>query len=312
MSVKDNLDGSHWSLEGGYDTKSSKYPFRVMNSGRQASLDVSLLHRESDHYDQCNALSIQGFTVYLTTPGEALTTSHRPFRVLPSDDTQITIQPNMITTSSGLRNYDPIERDCFFSSERQLRFFNIYTEENCKAECITNNTIAECGCVKYSSPRDNSTKVCGAASIECYEKVEFLTSIELAIAINLVNCTCLPACTSIEYNAEIDRVTFDSAAVNRISGIRLNESGVQQSRLSIFFNDQHVNLLKRTEMYTLTNFLAICGGLLGLFMGISLLSIIELIYYSTLRWFWFIRRSKNENIDTPAQGEVIQVIPYNV
>lgn len=33
----------------------------------------------------------------------------------------------------------------------------------------------------------------------------------------------------------------------------------------------------------MTDFVAACGGLLGLFMGISLLSIVEFVYYFSLR-----------------------------
>lgn len=41
--------------------------------------------------------------------------------------------------------------------------------------------------------------------------------------------------------------------------------------------------MKRAEYYTKIDFLANCGGLLGLFVGASVLSIIETIYYFTLR-----------------------------
>lgn len=53
------------------------------------------------------------------------------------------------------------------------------------------------------------------------------------------------------------------------------------------------------------DFLAICGGLLGLCLGISLLSIIELVYYSTLRLYWTIRRSSSdEDVIAPPLGRV--------
>lgn len=47
----------------------------------------------------------------------------------------------------------------------------------------------------------------------------------------------------------------------------------------------------------MTDFAAACGGLLGLFMGISLLSIVEFVYYFPLRIFCSIR-SKKAKIDT--------------
>lgn len=42
----------------------------------------------------------------------------------------------------------------------------------------------------------------------------------------------------------------------------------------------------------MTDFVAACGGLLGLFMGISLLSIVEFVYYFSLRLFCSYRLRK--------------------
>lgn len=55
------------------------------------------------------------------------------------------------------------------------------------------------------------------------------------------------------------------------------------ARLSIFFKETQFITSKRSELYGQTDFLANCGGLLGLFMGVSLLSIVEIIYYLTIR-----------------------------
>lgn len=67
--------------------------------------------------------------------------------------------------------------------------------------------------------------------------------------------------------------------------------------LVVYFKDIEIDTMKRKEVYTVVDFLAICGSLLGLFLGISALSIVELIYYSTFRWFWYFRRSTPVNND---------------
>lgn len=43
---------------------------------------------------------------------------------------------------------------------------------------------------------------------------------------------------------------------------------------------------KRIEFHSTADFLASSGGLFGLFMGASLLSVIEFVYYFTLRLFY--------------------------
>ncbi|KAI8424535.1 hypothetical protein MSG28_002992 [Choristoneura fumiferana] len=40
--------------------------------------------------------------------------------------------------------------------------------------------------------------------------------------------------------------------------------------------------MRRSELFGLTDFLANCGGLLGLFLGFSFLSLIEIFYFCTL------------------------------
>lgn len=69
-----------------------------------------------------------------------------------------------------------------------------------------------------------------------------------------------------------------------------------------------VETLKRSEMYTYTHFLAICGGLLGLFLGISQLSIIEFIYYSTLHLYWTLRSWKSRIIIEPFNRNTVNVL----
>lgn len=55
------------------------------------------------------------------------------------------------------------------------------------------------------------------------------------------------------------------------------------SKLFISFKEHHFISLNRSEAYTIADTIASCGGLLGLFMGVSVLSVIELLYYFTLR-----------------------------
>lgn len=57
------------------------------------------------------------------------------------------------------------------------------------------------------------------------------------------------------------------------------------TQLSIFFKENQFISSKRSELTGMTDFVAACGGLLGLFMGISLLSIVEFVYYFSLRLF---------------------------
>lgn len=95
---------------------------------------------------------VQGFKILLHTPGEVPQVSKHYFRVPLLQEVLVSVKPNMITTSEGLMSYEPNRRQCYFNSERQLRFFKVYTQRNCELECLSNFTRIECGCVKFSMP----------------------------------------------------------------------------------------------------------------------------------------------------------------
>jgi len=87
----------------------------------------------------------------------AIATSHgaskQYFRIPFDQEVLISIRPKIITTSDGLKHYEPNRRQCYFQKEKELRYFNIYSQSNCELECLANFTLTKCGCVKFSMPR---------------------------------------------------------------------------------------------------------------------------------------------------------------
>lgn len=81
--------------------------------------------------------------------------SQNYFRAPLDQEVVVAIEPDMMTTSEGLRDYDSYYRQCYFANERQLKYFKIYTQRNCEVECLTNYTLKRCGCVSYHMPRES-------------------------------------------------------------------------------------------------------------------------------------------------------------
>jgi amiloride-sensitive sodium channel len=74
---------------------------------------------------------------------------------LPLDQVVLAaIMPTMITTSDDIKHYPSERRECLFPSERQLKYFKVYTQQNCQIECKTNFTLEMCGCVDFYMPRN--------------------------------------------------------------------------------------------------------------------------------------------------------------
>lgn len=152
MNVKSNSNMSFWNFEHGYEDAMNRnsYPMRTYNSRSDASLRMELYLKDDEFYS-CHGTQ-PGFRIFIHVPGEVPNMSRQFVYVSVLENVKLSIQSTMITTSEGLRSYKPSQRQCFFNSDRQLRFFKMYTQNNCEAECLSNFTKQECECVKYSMP----------------------------------------------------------------------------------------------------------------------------------------------------------------
>lgn len=305
--ITHNKTSPNWSLHGGYTTDDiDTFPKRVLGPGARAGLNIVFKLYENDTDYICRG-PVQGFKILLHTPGEIPRVSKQYFRIPLKQEVVVSIKPNMITTSAGLTDYAPERRQCFFNDEKFLKFFKVYTQSNCELECLANFTLRACDCVKFSMPRDNQTSICSQKQVQCYNKAEDdLMKAELTQSLKSgsgenkrgkTECNCLPSCTSINYDAEISQADYEFVEVFNAYGADLNEfPGLVLARLTIFFKEAQFITSKRSELYGLTDFLANCGGLLGLFMGVSILSLIEIIYYVTLRLACNLNYRRNKKI----------------
>jgi acid-sensing ion channel, other len=56
------------------------------------------------------------------------------------------VKPKMMVTEDKLRDYSVESRECYFSNERHLKYFEQYTQSNCEVECEANLTLQYCQC----------------------------------------------------------------------------------------------------------------------------------------------------------------------
>ncbi|XP_005178342.2 pickpocket protein 28 [Musca domestica] len=294
-----------WSLEQGYASNSglNTYPARVLSAGARAGLFIVLQSFKEELDYGCRG-PIQGFKVLLHAPDDVPLVSKQFVRIPMGKEILIAVKPNMITTSAGIAEYEPNRRQCYMISERSLKFFKIYSQNNCELECLANYTLKMCGCVKFSMPRTPDTPVCGEDKIHCYDRAEdslllreFSEGLKDILNEDRIEteCNCMPACTSLDYNTEISQANFDLYDMLKATGNEdylKDNPGSQMSRLSIYFKENQFITSKRSELYGVTDFLANCGGIFGLFMGFSILSMVEMIYHFSLRLWSNMRQHK--------------------
>ncbi|KAL7017318.1 hypothetical protein ACKWTF_010315 [Chironomus riparius] len=297
---------SSWFLDKDYDSAEINiYPRRVMGAGLQSGLSVQFKFNSTMLCSSCVS-GINGFRVSLHMPVESPQISKQFYNVPFQRETNLIVKPDMIYSSKDTKNYLPEKRGCYFIKERKLKYFKIYSKTNCDLECKADYIMRKCGCVKFSMPHTNDRDVCDNTKLECVHQAELnftteesqknLMELKLKRDIKhgkatkndprkkaieeMVSCNCLPSCTSISYNVEISQTDYDAV-----------KDEFSYANLNIYFKEPYFSRLKRYEIYGWSDFLSNSGGLLGLFMGCSVLSFIEILYHIVL---YFVRKVRKQ------------------
>jgi acid-sensing ion channel, other len=185
-------------------------------------------------------------------------------------DLQVLITPEIISTDESLRSLDPETRGCYFEGEKKLEFFKVYTRRNCEFECFgkTMQGYPSLNCTQYFVARSDEMELCD------YRKEVYSQAATYDALRRKDKCGCLDECNSIKYTTEV---------------IALKIENKLEASFEFKFKDVDIVPLKRYQLFTFSEFLAQAGGMMGLFAGISVLSIVEIFYFLSLRWmmdFW--------------------------
>ncbi|XP_063243267.1 pickpocket protein 28-like [Bacillus rossius redtenbacheri] len=292
--MQHDYEASGWSLESGYDPGAplETYPRRALGAGYEAGF-VVLLRSYSQDIDYLCKGAVQGFKVLLHNPAELPRVSQQYLRSDLNQELVVAIRPSMMTTSPSLKSYIPRDRKCFFQHERRLRFFRVYTQGNCQQECLANFTLGFCGCVGFHMPRSADMPLCGPGKKTCMLNASdelILREVERELEGQrrgkAASCDCLPSCTAVAYDGETSTAFFSWEDLVRGYLINTSEEewhGANIGRVVMFFKTPQFIPSRRAEVYGNADFIANCGGLLGLFLGFSVISVVEIFYYLTIR-----------------------------
>uniref|UniRef100_A0A3F2ZDH0 Uncharacterized protein n=1 Tax=Lutzomyia longipalpis TaxID=7200 RepID=A0A3F2ZDH0_LUTLO len=273
----------NWTVESGFANYRESYPYRSSNIRQESGLILILQIPKKDIDTTCQ--SSVGYIIQLHSPSDVPRMDEHSV-IIPVDRyAQISVEPHLINTPRNIETYPPEQRQCFFNSERQLQHFRIYSERNCKMECLANWTLGLCGCVDFYMPRNNSVPICGPSSKDCVEKC--LTLMDRPDAEVNFNCNCMPACVTLSYTTDLTHSAINYDTI--VTSVDNQNQGRMDKKfhlyVMIYFAENKLYAMQRSELFGLTDFVSSVGGFLGLFMGISVLSLVEIIYFATVRWF---------------------------
>lgn len=86
-------------------------------------------------------------------------------------------------------------------------------------------------------------------------------------------CNCLPTCSSLSFTYNFDIEKFNNQ----------DPKYVNRSMTTFYFADDEFIVYKRSASFGNVDLIANIGGLLGLFLGISILSVVEIFVFFVVR-----------------------------
>lgn len=148
----DNPDGNDDEADDhSMDLPFSPNQLRAYTTGQK--LQIRLSSNVSELAQHCQGTGYR-FKVILHSPYEYPSTFHQSYDIDFRQAVTLSVIPKLMLASETLKSsYLPAVRRCFFHSERNLKYFQVYTKKNCELECLSNITAKICGCVPYWLPR---------------------------------------------------------------------------------------------------------------------------------------------------------------
>ncbi|KAJ1526072.1 hypothetical protein ONE63_009237 [Megalurothrips usitatus] len=201
-----------------------------------------------------------------------------------------------------LKSLETGVRRCQFSDETFLPMFpQAYTYTNCMASCQANITLKLCGCAPYTYPHILNRKICNLLDTPCVTSLT-MDSQPGGRKLNATMCPlCRPLCENVEYMVEtsVGVLDFDAPLDKEPLIDGLNGSEEEYAMFHVFANDLVTTRYKMNVYMTREDLLGSLGGLSGLFVGFSLVSGFEFVYFFTIRPL-FRMRARHAASRTPS------------
>ncbi|CAH0389143.1 unnamed protein product [Bemisia tabaci] len=215
-----------------------------------------------------------GYVVYIHSPNDSADIATTGFESSMNNFKTVVAVPLTIYSSDEVKQLSVSQRRCRFIHESNLKISPAYSFKFCRMECRIKLSLKLCGCVPFFYP-PTGEPICNVKGMKCLAKYE-----EEMIKLHNLNkynldCNCLPACDDVSF-------VIDSATnMYWFLGTNLNVCLVKYPRMR----------LRRDLLFGITEVLVSIGGTAGLFLGCSVLSFVEIIYFFSLRLLFFVYHS---------------------
>uniref|UniRef100_A0A0K0FBV5 Degenerin-like protein unc-105 (projected from Caenorhabditis elegans ortholog unc-105) n=1 Tax=Strongyloides venezuelensis TaxID=75913 RepID=A0A0K0FBV5_STRVS len=183
-----------------------------------------------------------------------------------------------------------------------------YSVESCHRSCTQREVIKACGCSDPMYPAFNNSEVCSVLDPVARGCIQNVTS-KLTRDISegrYKDCICHQPCLESGYEVSFSAARWPSGTSKIMECEASNDLCMEKYKknaamIQIFYEELNFETLTESPAYSLTSALADLGGLTGLWIGasvVSLLEIVALIIYTTQA---YVQKKKLESAPPPPK-----------
>ncbi|KAF5270429.1 hypothetical protein FQR65_LT05617 [Abscondita terminalis] len=189
------------------------------------------------------------------------TTSNRPFHIGQSEELEINYLMEETSPSNTLRSLSPSQRKCRFDDEPLTDDVSVYSPTICYISCRYRLVMQKCKCRPFFY-HFMKGKVCNITGMICISK--YIK--ELILDSSKFNCYCPQPCHIVAYLPQAPK----SATWT---------SGYFDQRLTFRWGLLHpTTKYRRDILFSFEDLVVSLGGTLSLFLGISFISLVEIVF----------------------------------
>ncbi|KFU88508.1 Acid-sensing ion channel 4 [Chaetura pelagica] len=161
--------------------------------------------------------------------------------------------------------------------EQMLPGYDTYSIAACRLQCEKEAVVQSCHCRMVHMPGNES--ICSPnVYIECADH-----TLDAAVEDSQERCSCPTPCNLTRYGKEISMVRIPNKGSARYLARKYNknETYIRENFLvlDIFFEALNYEAIEQKKAYDLAGLLGDIGGQMGLFIGASILTILEILDY---------------------------------
>ncbi|KOC69152.1 Sodium channel protein Nach [Habropoda laboriosa] len=277
----------------------------VPGTGRDIGLAVAL-NIDPENY-KSSVRQFVGATVLIHDPQDYPDIGAQSVTLQPAHVMAITLAGTKIQSSKDIQNIPLRKRMCLFDGETPGE--RAYSYQTCISECIQQKTYGSCGCLPFFYPDEHpNERTCYLTDVDCIlAHRRNLSQVNLS---HINDCNCLPQCNDKSYEVVSESIPVGNVGYD--SEITRNLNIKNTSFLYVYFRDATYLEYRKETIIGWDSLLASFGGIFGLCLGGSVISLVEFLYYLLTDFFGIRKRKERIQNDLPPASKLFVSMPTNM